>query len=416
MFKFIHAADIHLDSPLHRLDAYEGAPVVELRQATRRAFENLVQAALTNEVDFVLISGDLFDGDWKDYNTGLFFISQVNRLKEAGISVYMATGNHDAASRITKALRWPENVHLCSIQRPETFKIEGLNVAVHGQSYSAPSVMTDISAQYPPPVSDCYNIGLLHTCLSGLGGHEPYAPCKVSDLTAKGYDYWALGHVHTYSVMNEDPPVVFPGNIQGRHIRESGPKGCLLVHVDDNDTTALTFVPLDVIRWQMLEVDASNSNTEYDLVDCFGRSLEALVEKNEAHPLVVRVVFKGDTTAHDLVMGEIEHWITEIRSLALTIGSGQVWVEKVLFQTNPPVGDKAMPKGDGAVAELLQYLEELQTDDGQLLELVQYLEDLDGKLPRELKSGTDGVDLSDSKWLRSILSQTRPMLIRKLID
>ncbi len=416
MLKFIHAADIHLDSPLHRLDAYEGAPVTELRQATRRAFENLIQTALSNEVDFVLIAGDLFDGDWKDYNTGLYFVAQANRLLGAGIPVVMAAGNHDAASRITKALRWPENVHLFTSQRPETLKIERLGVAIHGQSYSTPSVEMDMSANYPPPLPDFFNIGLLHTCLTGASGHEPYAPCSIAGLASKGYDYWALGHIHTHAVVNPDPPVVFPGNIQGRHIRESGPKGCILVHVDDNDAASVEFISLDVIRWQMLEVDVSGCDTGFDLVDCFGKSLDRVIEQNEAHPLVVRVIFKGDTAAHDSILGEIEQWITEIRSTALTLGSGQVWVEKVLFDIHPPIGKTALERGDGAVAELLQYLEELQTDDNQLIELARYLEDLDSKLPRELKSGPDGLDLSAKNWLRSVLLKMRPMLIRKLLS
>ncbi len=416
MVKFIHAADIHLDSPLHRLEAYEGAPVTELRQATRRAFENLIETALTNEVDFVLIAGDLFDGDWKDYNTGLYFVAQANRLREADIPVYVAAGNHDAASRITKALRWPENVHIFPNQRPETLKIERLGVAIHGQSYPTPSVRLDMSDQYPPPLPDYYNIGMLHTCLTGDSGHEPYAPCTVAGLISKGYDYWALGHVHTHSVISTDPPVVFPGNIQGRHIRESGPKGCILVQVDDNDTASLEFLPLDVIRWQMLEVDASGCDTGFEVVDCFGGSLERLIGQNEAQPLVVRVVFQGDTAAHDLILEDMEQWMIEIRSLALTMGAGQVWVEKVLFHTQPPIGDTALERGDGAVAELLQYLEELQTDESRLSELAQCLEDLDSKLPRELKSGSEGLELSDVGWLRNILLQTRPMLIRKLLS
>ena len=119
MLKFIHSADIHLDSPLQRLEAYEGAPVEEIRQASRRAFENLVDLAIDEAVDFVLIVGDLFDGDWKDYNTGLYFIKQVRRLGEARIQVFIVSGNHDAAGQMTRALPYPDNVHVFSSRKPD---------------------------------------------------------------------------------------------------------------------------------------------------------------------------------------------------------------------------------------------------------------------------------------------------------
>ena len=109
MFKFIHAADIHLDSPLRGLDKYEGAPVESIRGATRRAFANLVSLSISEHVDFVILAGDIYDGDWKDYNTGLFFVKELSRLEEAGIPVVLLYGNHDAQSRITKSLTLPEN-------------------------------------------------------------------------------------------------------------------------------------------------------------------------------------------------------------------------------------------------------------------------------------------------------------------
>jgi len=223
MFRFLHAADIHLDSPLHKLDYYEGAPIDELRQATRRALDNLVQTAIRENVSFVLISGDLYDGDWKDYNTGLYFVSQTSKLRDAGIPVYIVAGNHDAAGKISRALRFPESVHLFPSQKPATLRINNIEVAIHGQSFASPAVKKDLSAKYPPPLPGFFNIGMLHTCATGREGHEPYAPCTLDGLRSKGYDYWALGHVHQHEVLMDDPLIVFPGNIQGRHVRETGP-------------------------------------------------------------------------------------------------------------------------------------------------------------------------------------------------
>lgn len=267
MFKFIHAADIHLDSPLHRLDIYEGAPVMEFRQATRRAFENLIQLAIAEKVAFVLIVGDLYDGDWKDYNTGLYLVGQMNRLKEAGILMFVVAGNHDAASRITKTLRFPDNVRVFASDSPERFLLEEPLVAVHGQSFATPVIKKDLSFDYPEPVSGYFNIGLLHTCATGREGHEPYAPCSPEALRNKGYDYWALGHVHQHEILAQDPPVVFAGNIQGRHIRETGAKGCVVVAVDEAGRTELSFTALDVVRWAAIEVNADGAHNGFDIID-----------------------------------------------------------------------------------------------------------------------------------------------------
>ncbi|HHD57358.1 MAG TPA: DNA repair exonuclease, partial [Desulfobulbaceae bacterium] len=225
MVTFLHAADIHLDSPLRNLATREGAPVELIRNATRRAFENLVQLAVDEKVDFLLLAGDLYDGAWRDFNTGLFFIEKMRRLKEAGIRVFLISGNHDAASRITRALRLPDNVVHFSSRRARTIELEDLNVAIHGQSYAKRAVTADLAKDYPPPVQGMVNIGLLHTALAGRDGHEPYAPCTPGELADKGYDYWALGHVHQREIVDKDPWIVFAGNLQGRHIRETGPRG-----------------------------------------------------------------------------------------------------------------------------------------------------------------------------------------------
>ena len=228
-FRFLHAADIHLDSPLHGLSRYEGLPEDDIRGATRAAFDNLVQRAIDEDVDFVVIAGDLFDGEWKDMSTGLYFARAMGRLDRAEIPVFLLAGNHDAASVITRSIPWPPNVRLFSARRPETHLLAELQVAVHGQSFSTPAVTDNLVPSYPAAAEHHFNIGMLHTALAGRKGHADYAPCSLDDLKAKQYDYWALGHVHQHETVCEAPHVVFPGNIQGRTIRETGPKGAVIV-------------------------------------------------------------------------------------------------------------------------------------------------------------------------------------------
>ena len=171
MFKFLHAADLHLDSPMRGLERYEGAPIEQIRGATRRALENLVQLALEEGVRFVIIAGDLYDTDWKDYNTALFLSKQMSRLRMAGIRAFVVTGNHDAGSQITRTMSMPENVKFMSPKRPETVVINDLGVAIHGQGFAERTVREDLSAGYPAARKGLFNIGILHTAATGREGH-----------------------------------------------------------------------------------------------------------------------------------------------------------------------------------------------------------------------------------------------------
>jgi exonuclease SbcD len=415
MFKFIHTADIHLDSPMHKLDRYEGAPVDEFRQATRRAFENLIQLALSEQVAFVLIAGDLFDGDWKDYNTGLFFVTQMTRLREAGIQVFIVAGNHDAASKISKTLRLSDNVKTFPTDNPASFRLREINVAVHGQGFASPVVKKDLSLGYPKADSGFFNIGLLHTCLTGREGHEPYAPCSPEGLKNKGYDYWALGHAHQSERILNEPPIVFSGNPQGRHARETGPKGCMLVSVEDTTRVDVEFKATDVVRWVTIDVAAAGSKSGYDIVDFFGRRLTELLDENEGLPLAVRVHIEGETRACDEILGDLERWSNEIRSSALESGGGRVWVEKINFMLRPPASVKCLKHTEGAIDELLKICDELAAEPGSRVRLASELSDLEKKLPHELREGAEAIRLDDPDWLREMLAQVRPMLIRRLL-
>src|ERR1700753_723494 len=158
--KFVHAADLHLDSPLSGLSKYEGAPVEQIRGATRHALENLVDLCIDEHTALLLIAGDLYDGDWRDYSTGLFFNKQMAKLRAGGVKVVWIRGNHDAASKLTAHLALPDNVRELSHKKPESFLIESLGVAVHGQGCESRDVTEDLSLRYPEPKRDLFNNGL----------------------------------------------------------------------------------------------------------------------------------------------------------------------------------------------------------------------------------------------------------------
>jgi len=413
--KFIHAADVHLDSPLKGLERYEGAPVEEIRSATRRAFDNLVELAVEEGVAFVLLAGDLYDGDWKDYNTGLYFVDRMRQLEVANILVFIVAGNHDAASQITKQLRLPDNVTLFATNKPQTVVLEELGVAIHGQGFAKRAVTEDMSLAYPQGDPHLFNIGLLHTCLDGKPGHEPYAPCSVDGLRTKGYKYWALGHVHTREIVSEEPWIVFPGNIQGRHIREIGPKGCTLVTVENGEVEVLEHRDLDVLRWARCTVDVSSSDTVDEIYALVRDALEQALDEADSLPVAARLVLQGSSLAHDELHAESVHWVQEYRALATGLGGAGMWLEKVSLETTSTVAVDDLLERDDALAGLLQVIQALEVDSAGIDRLAEEVVSLRQKLPAELLSGEDGYDPSDNKHLSSLMGGIKELLTRRLL-
>ena len=416
MFKFIHAADIHLDSPLRGLELYDGAPVEQIRGATRRALENLVDLAIAERVAFVLFAGDLYDGDWKDYNTGLFFGHQMTKLREVGIQAFLLSGNHDAASQLTRYLRLPENVKTLSVQRPESVIVEDCEVALHGQGFHSRVVTDDLSAGYPNPVPHLFNIGLLHTAVNGREGHEPYAPCSVEGLLSKGYDYWALGHVHRREILHQNPWILFPGNIQGRHVRETGPKGATLVTVEDGQVLSVEHRDLDVLRWSVCDVDVSGATTGEEVLERIRHALAADLAARDGRPMAVRLQLMGSCHAHGELTANMERWINEIREDATDVSGGTVWIENVKIRTRPEVDTEAILNSDDALAGLLRAIRDMDTDTQLLAKLRGELQELQRKLPSELRMGEDGIDLENPQLLRLATEDVKHLLLARLLS
>lgn len=414
-FTFIHAADIHLDSPLRGLEKYEGAPVEKIRNATREAFQNLVDLAIEKKAAFLVIAGDLYDGDWKDYNTGLFFISQMSRLQKENIKVFLIRGNHDAANLITRELKLPENVVEFPVDRPDTVTIDELNVALHGQGFANRSVTDNIAKVYPNKWEGYLNIGLLHTSATGREGHESYAPCSVNELLEKGYDYWALGHIHLREVLHEKNPVIlFPGNIQGRHIRETGKKGCTIVTVKDGQIDDYEHHSLDVLRWEICEVDASTCETVHDVIEAAREKLELLHQQSEGRFLAIRFRITGATNAHQALIVEKEYVINNLRSMALEVGYGEVWVEKVKINTSSKLDINELMETSTPIASILQYVEQLSSDPETFALLLNEFKDLQISLPLELKMGEEGFDFSDPTILTNRLKEAEDLILHYL--
>jgi exonuclease SbcD len=416
MFKFIHCADTHIDSPLRGLEQYEGAPADRIRSATRRALENLVTLALHEEASFILIAGDLYDGDWRDYNTGLFLAREMTRLREAGVKVFIISGNHDAASQITRSLRMPGNVTFLSTKEPETILLEEWGVAIHGQGFPQPVVTRDLAGSFPIAVPGCFNIGLLHTSLTGREEHEPYAPCRLETLLAKGYDYWALGHVHKREVVHENPWVLFPGNTQGRHIRETGRKGCTVVEVDMGVCESVEHCYLHALRWALIDVDATGAGHPADLVDKARSLVLEEFRGGSDEFLAARLRLMGACEAHKDLSIDSDRWINEIRAAVYEATGGAAWLEKIEVKTRSKMDLDLMLERDDPLGDFLRYIHALESGDVFLQSVREDFAQLRAKLPPDAANDDFFKALESKEGMREVIEEVKQILVPRILS
>lgn len=411
--RFIHASDLHIDSPLRGLDRYEGAPVERLRTATRRALERLVDKAISEQVDFVLLAGDIYDRDWQDFHTGLFFREQMVRLGRANIRVFIIQGNHDAQGVISKQLALPPNVTVFSSRSAQTIRLDDLSVAIHGRSFPDRVVDEDLVPSYPDPVPGFFNIGLLHTSLTGRSGHDPYAPTDLSTLIAKGYDYWALGHVHAREVICEQPRVVFSGNLQGRHANETGAKGCEFVTVEAGRIEA-EFVSLDVVRWSQVALSLSGVDQLDALHEMFRDAMDPLLVGATDRMHAVRITLAGSTALHHIEAAQPGTLAAALQAAAQDLRDVEVWIEQVRLDLSTPLDRAQAALRQDAVGELVRLVDSMAANPAELIGLAHaHLGDLLGAMPPEIVLG-DVLKLDDADELKRVLLDAEATVLARL--
>lgn len=313
------------------------------------------------------------------------------KLQQHGIPVYVLFGNHDFDSPLTKQLPHSDNLHRFPPNKPFTFTIDELGVSLHGQSYPRRDVIANMAASYPSPVAGHFNIGVLHTAL-GRTGHHPYAPASAEQLRDHGYQYWALGHVHKHEIVHEDPAIVFPGNIQGRDIGETGPKGAVLVHVAADGRTSWERLILDLVRWHRVNVDITTSeNHEEVITACTAAVAEGIRGASDLEPgqlHAIRVVLSGATALHGDLLWRSQELQDEITTAASGIGD-RIWIEQVELRTTTPPAPTAEIVGD-----LRSLLDQVLEDPETLEAILKDQQALQGVIP------SDVVEiLRQEKWL-----------------
>lgn len=348
--RFIHAADLHLDSPFRGLANTVPRLRDELQTATLGAFERIVDHTIQSKADFLVLAGDLYDSKDRSLRALVAFRRQMERLAERDISVFIVHGNHDPLNGWGSEFQLPPNVTTFSGKASTEVVIRrGKEIArVTGISYARERVTENLAAAMIPDSDSPYSVGLLHANVAGQTGHADYAPVTLDELTASGFDYWALGHVHTRAVLAADPATVaYPGNPQGRNPRESGPRGCLQVDIDRNGDAKLSFVETNIARWAHLEIPIQTHSRMGGLVD-------ALVEQGRAVAAsftgltVARCTLRGNGPLHaDLQReGMAEELSEQLRSV--------LPVESVRIATGPMLDFESLTRTETLVADFLK--------------------------------------------------------------
>jgi DNA repair exonuclease SbcCD nuclease subunit len=336
-----------LDSPLKSLALRDPALAELVGNATRAALVNIVELCLGEQVDALLIAGDLYDGEQTSMKTARFLAAQMGRLHEAGIRVFIIRGNHDAMSRITAELTLPESVTIFG-GRADAVAIAarggGPDMAIHGLSFAKPHAPESLLAKYKAPVAGAVNIALMHTSLGGAEGHDNYAPCKIVDLHSSGIDYWGLGHVHVRSVVHSPSVVVMPGMPQGRDINEAGAKSVTLVTVGDDRSIHIEEHVTSVAQFERVEIDLTGVSDWRDMVGVVERALGVARDKAVSPHLVARLKLTGATELAWRLRREPELLNAEAESRAGSMGN--CWIERIdvaCLAPTQPGGDAADP-------------------------------------------------------------------------
>ncbi len=328
MFRFVHTADVHLDSPLKSLAFRDPDMARTVGNATRDTFSSIVGLCIEEKVDALIIAGDLYDRDQTSFKTARFLIGKLEELHRAGIRTFIIRGNHDSGSSITKQLVVPESVKIFST-RPESEVIEkdNLQVAIHGLSFPNRHIAESLLHRYPPPVSGSFNIGILHTSLGGSEGHDLYAPCSVQDLQETGYDYWALGHIHKPSCIRGDTTIVMPGIPQGRHIGEAGKKTIALVSVPDDGRCQIECRNVSKLQFELMDIDVSSASDWRGLVVLIDQSIRFREQDLDNRILVLRLRLAGQTGLSWQIRRDLEVLLEEARRMVED--DDRIWIETI---------------------------------------------------------------------------------------
>lgn len=377
--KFIHTADLHLDTPFRGLTQINSELAAKVKNATFKAFENIVDKCISEQVDFLIIAGDIFDRESKSLGAQLKFVDQLKRLSKKGISTYFICGNHDPLCSWMENLDLPEKVFRLGSQCVEThtfFKNGNALANICGISYQDKALVENVSLNYINDDKDVpFGIALLHGNVSGNTSHGNYAPFSIEDLENNTFDYWALGHIHLRQILKgKDPVIIYPGNPQGRDFGEMGERGCFVVELSTDSNPTITFSPTHLIRFEDIQVDLTGVCENSELINKIRNEVAALGDISVDDNLIIRLTLNGRTPLHLILADEgNKSSILDNLNEGAFLGSSFKYFDKMIVSTQPELDLEELKNASNFVASILTEFEAFENDCHKNDELIRRL-------------------------------------------
>jgi DNA repair protein SbcD/Mre11 len=363
-FTFVHAADLHLDSPFKGLTKVPDAVRERLRESTFAALQRLSDIVKREKVDFVVLAGDLFDAADRSLRAQLRLQRSLSEITALGVQVFIVHCNHDPESGRQAKLDWPQGVFVFGsgdVDSCPAYSRGGeLAAFVYGISYPTPAVTDNLALRFKKREGAPFHLALLHANVDGNPSFDNYAPCRLDELVSAGYQYWALGHVHDRRILHEYPHVVYPGNLQGRSVRETGGKGAYVVSVSDTGSIAMQFRDVADVLWQEIVVSIEGIEREQELKNRLLTAVEEVqhIAQGQGRPSLVRIQLEGRGVLHNrLLQSEVaEEWLEELREWAGQPAETEAWIwpESIVVRTGGLLKLEAAAEEDGFMGELLR--------------------------------------------------------------
>lgn len=412
-FRFVHTADIHLDSPLRSLSLRNPDLAGLIGDSTRQALIGIVDLCLEEQVDALIIAGDLYDGDQTSMKTARFLATQLARLSQAGIAVYKIRGNHDALSRITQELVLPEGVKVFGRQAEMVMhQADGLDIAIHGLSFAKPQAPESLLPKYSAPDASAVNIGIMHTSVGGAPGHDHYAPTSAAELHKSGFDYWALGHIHQRREHKGPKTVIMPGMPQGRDINEAGEKTVSLVTIADDRSINVEERLTSVAQFERVTVDLGSIEDWRTAMNTIASELEKIRDRVRSAHLVARLQLVGSTSLGWKLLRDRDLLLAEVEQRAE--GVGRAWIEKIEIGTQAPKANSVSMAAD-PVTELGLLMErDIMPAPGTRKDVQQMVEDLRNELPAEIRGFAGDDEAGLASFVERLLAEGSQDILARL--
>jgi len=357
-FSFIHAADLHLDTPFTGMGQLPQKLRERVLHSTFTAYDNLIQLCIDRHVDFLLLAGDIYDTSNRSLRAQIYFKEGLEKLAAHGIQVYIVHGNHDPVNSKELNVTLPANAFVFPPGEvvSHSFEQEGRELArIYGVSYPQSHVKESYLSKFKREAGDFFAIGLLHTNVDGNPAHDNYAPVSRAELIQHGFDYWALGHIHQKNILHDDPVILYPGNIQGRNVKETGERGCYFVKVEEKKVTELTFCATDDLRWYQEQVSLSDCEQIQDILDLLEDTKEQIRMQSKGKGAFVRLSFTGRTPMHSYVCDEknLADFLEILRGMEEE-REDFVWLDSIDVKTKPIIQLEQVAEEESLLGDFYQ--------------------------------------------------------------